>query len=412
LPVWHREGIANEVVVMASPKVKTIKVGDRTRYRFVVDIGADPQTGKRRQLTRTYDSKRHAERELARVLNEVNRGTYTGPSKVTVEEYLKGWLRSATRGKSPNTESAYRHGIQPARDRLGAIPLQKLTTAHVEDLIDWMLTAGRKRGGKPGTGLSPRATQITLGKLKSALDDAVHRRLVPFNVAAPVKCPPQNRSRRTPWSPEEVGTFLASLAGDRLHAPMLLSLIGMRPEEVCGLRWTDVDLDVEALVIANVRTLVWTEHGGQVVEKEPKTEAGNRTLPLPEPVVAALRAFKATQAAERLAAGSAYQASGYVLIDELGQPFKTDQLRRAAYRLMRHAGVRQVRLYDARHACLTYLSVSGVPAPIVSAWAGHADLSMAQRVYVHPSAKDLEQGRAALNVLLGTAATRTNRGKP
>ena len=306
------------------------------------------------------------------------------------------------RGKSPNTDSAYRHGLQPARDRLGALPLQKLTTAHVEDLIDWMLTSGRRRGGRPGTPLSSRSAQITLGKLKSALDDAVHRRLVPFNVAAPVKCPPQVKTKRTPWSPDEVRTFLASLTGDRLHAPMLLSLIGMRPEEVCGLRWAeDVDLDAETLTIANVRTLVWTVDGGQVVEKEPKTDAGNRTLPLPVPVAAGLRAFKATQAAERLAAGEAYESSGHVLVDELGRPFKTDQLRRAAYRLMKRANVRRVRLYDARHACLTYLSVSGVPAPIVGAWAGHADLSMAQRVYVHPSARDLEQGRDALNLLLG-----------
>lgn len=66
---------------------------------------------------------------------------------------------------------------------------------------------------------------------------------------------------------------------------MLLSLIGMRPEEVCGLRWAeDVDLETETLTIANVRTLVWTENdGGQVVEKGPKTDAGNRTLPLPSP---------------------------------------------------------------------------------------------------------------------------------
>ena len=51
-------------------------------------------------------------------------------------------------------------------------------------------------------------------------------------------------------------------------------------------------------------------------------------------------------------------------------------------------------------AYLTYLATNGIPAPIVSAWAGHSDLSMAQRVYVHPSAKDLEQGRDALSVLL------------
>jgi transposase len=36
---------------MASPQIKTIQVGDQTRYRFVVDIGTDPVTGKRRQLS-------------------------------------------------------------------------------------------------------------------------------------------------------------------------------------------------------------------------------------------------------------------------------------------------------------------------------------------------------------------------
>jgi integrase len=44
---------------------------------------------------------------------------------------------------------------------------------------------------------------------------------------------------------------------------------------------------------------------------------------------------------------------------------------------MAAANVRKVRPYDARHACLTYLATNGVPAPIVSAWAGHSDLSMA-----------------------------------
>jgi integrase len=131
-------------------------------------------------------------------------------------------------------------------------------------------------------------------------------------------------------------------------------------------------------------------------------KAGRRALPLPAPVTAALCSFKATQAAERLAAGAAHQGTGYVLVDELGQPFKTDQLRRAAYKLMRRAGGRKVRLYDAWHACLTHLLVSGVPDVIVSAWAGHADLSMAKKVYAHPSAKDLEQGRDVLAALLGS----------
>jgi integrase len=154
------------------------------------------------------------------------------------------------------------------------------------------MVGGPSAAGADGAGIARREGACRCPRLASRIAPAqpqrdragraVHRRLVVFNVAAPVKCPSQVKTKRIPWSPEEVRAFLASLAGDRLHAPMLLSLIGMRPEEVCGLRWTeDVDLDQETLTISNVRTLTWTEHGGQVVEKGPKTEAGERTLPLP-----------------------------------------------------------------------------------------------------------------------------------
>ncbi len=47
-----------------------------------------------------------------------------------------------------------------------------------------------------------------------------------------------------------------------------------------------------------------------MVEKDAKTDAGMRTLPQPVPVLKALKAFKATQAAERLAAGEGYEESG------------------------------------------------------------------------------------------------------
>ncbi|HET9255557.1 MAG TPA: tyrosine-type recombinase/integrase [Pseudonocardiaceae bacterium] len=68
---------------------------------------------------------------------------------------------------------------------------------------------------------------------------------------------------------------------------------------------------------------------------------------------------------------------------------------------MATAEVRKVRPYDARHSVLTYLATNGVPDVIVSAWAGHADLSLVKRVYVHPTVKDLEQGRDKLAELLG-----------
>jgi site-specific recombinase XerD len=159
-----------------------------------------------------------------------DRRIYAAPTKVTVGEQVEVHLRSATRGKEAATIRNYRDALRPVQERLGAVPLQKLTTARVEDLVDWMLSSGRKRGGKPSTGLSPRSVQLMLSRLRSLLDDAVHRRLIEFNVAAPVKCPAQVRTQREPWTEHEVRQFLASLTGHRLHATMLLALLGLRPQ--------------------------------------------------------------------------------------------------------------------------------------------------------------------------------------
>jgi len=348
--------------------IKPVQVGDRTRYRSCRHRPR-PDIGKRRQKTHTFDKKREAVAELARIRHEVNKGLFVGPSKLTTDTMCTDYLRSATRGKEVATVRNYHDAMRPVRERLGAVPLQKLTTAHIEDMVDWMLTAGRKRGGKPGTGLGPRSVQLTLSRLRAMLDDAVRRRLVPFNVAAPVKCPAQKRTAREPWTEVEVKTFLRSPAvrEDRLRPIMILSLMGLRPAETCGLRWAeDIDLDADTLTVRH-----HPHDGGRRGGREgPEVRGREADTAAPEPVAAALRTLKATQAREQLAAGpDAYAASGRVLADELGQPCKTDWLRRATYRLMAAAEVRKVRPYDARHACLTYLAANGVPLHIVAAWA-------------------------------------------
>lgn len=387
---------------MASPKIRAIEVGGKNRYRFVVDIGIDPITGKRKQVTRTFDLRREAQAELAKILNEIQTGDYARPTKVTVEAYIDEWLRSATRGRERATVRNYEDAMRPVRERLGARQLQKLTTTDVEDLVDWQLTSGRRRGGTPGTGLSPRSVQLTLSRLKAALDAAVHRRLVPYNVAAPVKCPAQVQAIREPWVEDDIKGFLAAL-DERMRPIMMMSLIGLRPEEVCGLRWSDVDLDAGTLKVTNVRTLVATDHGLEVVEKGTKTTAGRRTLPLFEPLTSALRTLRVHQGAERLAAGpEAYEHTGYVLVDELGRPQRTDWLRRRFRKLSADAGLRRVRLYDARSAALTFLHREGVPLSVIAKWAGHADDGLtALKHYIRMNIEDLQVPAEAFAKLFG-----------
>ncbi|MFD8967718.1 tyrosine-type recombinase/integrase [Streptomyces sp. NPDC059568] len=389
---------------MADP-IKKIALGDGTvRYRFVIDVGKDPQTGKRKQLTVTKDTRTEAEAEHSRIKYQRSQGTFVAPSKMTVGQLVDVWLKEATKDVELATKRSYEDAMRYVRVRLGKKPAQELNEEDVDALITWMLTEARRIGGKPGTGLSVRTCELTLGRLRSVLSLGIRRQILTRNVAEYVKIPraarkeaKRKKRQRTPWDQDEVKGFLAYCSGHRLHAVMLLSLIGLRPAEVVGLRWMDVDLEHGTVRIEITRTLVV----GEVVEKDTKSEAGDRGLPLPEVVWQALRAFHTRQLRERLKAGKGYEASGRVVVDDLGGDWKTDKLRREAYKLMASAGVRKTRLYDARHACLSWMANNGVPDTVVSAWAGHSDLSFTKRTYVHPDPQSLKAGSEKLMELLG-----------
>lgn len=215
---------------------------------------------------------------------------------------------------------------------LGHERLQELTEDDIEALIDWMLSSARRIGGKPGTGVSVRTVSLTLGRLRAALNLAIRQQLVARNVAQFVTIPRQARKEakarqkaRVPWTQDEVQAFLKHVSGHRLYAVMLLSLIGLRPAEVCGVRWIDVDLGTGTISVEITRTLA----AGVVIEKDTKSEAGERALPLPAPVLAALKAFRTVQAREKLAAGKGYEHTGRVVVDELGREVKTRERSRA-----------------------------------------------------------------------------------
>jgi integrase len=377
--------------------------GGLVRWRFRVDVGEKPRTRNgqpvlngsgrpvmmRDQRTYTFDTQKEARDARAAIVADLAKGTYVKPTKTGVNEFLDSWLASVSRDIERATASNYGHALIPVRERLGYRVLQSLVEADIEGLVDWMLASGRRRGGTPGTSLSVRSVRLTLGRLRTALNAAVRQQLVLRNVAlfvtiprSAVKAEAAGRVARTPWTQDEVRAFLSGIRDERLYPVLLLSLMGLRPAEVCGLRWVDVDLAAGTIAVGeNTRTLV----DGQIDEKGAKSVAGRRLLPLPKTVADALKAFHKAQAAEKLQAGEAYRATGYVLVDEHGEPVRTDWLRRQAHRLMAKVGVRTVRLYEARHACLTYLGAIGVPDVVIAAWAGHADGgTLAKHTYIHP----------------------------
>jgi len=152
------------------------------------------------------------------------------------------------------------------------------------------------------------------------------------------------------------------------------------------------DLAAGTVTIGRARVLV----NARVIVKEPKSERGFRTLPLDEQLADALRSLHKRQAAERLAAGQAYEASGYVVTDELGAAPSPEWFSDEFHRLAATAGVPRIRLHDGRHTVNSLMAAAGVPPHIRAAWCGHTEAVNAA-VYTHARPEDMAVASAALS---------------
>jgi integrase len=368
------------------PQIKKIEVLDRktgkmvVRYQLTVDAGIDTQTGKRRQVRRRYATEKLARDGLAEVTSAAATGTFVPRKPVTVEELCEDWLASLHNARA-TTVNAYRYSLAPLRERHGDLPAQKLTRPDLDKLLIALRGGGVKTAkGQPRRAWSARSLNKAVDAWRGALAYGVERRELSHNVAASMKKVPRVRREMATYTPDEIGRLLRGADKDRNGHLWYLALSGLRRGEVAGLRWADVDLDAGTVTIARNRVQAGA---GNVVENEPKTLSSCRTLPLDEGLIAVLKRASARYAQERLALGVEHADSGYVAVTETGEPYTPDTLTRMWHKMAKAAGVRPIRLHDARHSCGTALHLRGVPLAVIAKWLGHADAATTARIYAH-----------------------------
>jgi integrase len=364
-------------------QIKRIELADRdggrpvVRYQLTVDVGV--VNGKRKQLHKRYATEREARDALDAVRGDVAKGTYVHPSKVTLAEACQDWL-AAKHGLKPSTLHGHRVNLAAALAELGDIEVQKLTKRHVDDLVTALRAGGLPSPtGKRRKPWSPRSVNYMLGLLTAVLRDQMRQGHVVRNVAELVDRVPADAKPADTFTPTELQRVLDHIEGDRYAIAWQLALTGLRRGEVAGLRWSDIDLAARTLQISSTRL----RFGKHLVEDTPKSRAGRRTLPIPDHMAAALRTARAIQAADRLALGEDYEASGYVVVDEAGVALSPHALTSRWARMLKAAGVRHIRFHDARHTCGTLMHLQDVPIAVISAWLGHASKAFTMATYVH-----------------------------
>lgn len=356
----------------------TIRRRSKGSWTIILNAGID-DNGKRRQIWRTVRGLRaDAEKELRRLLSDMDAGAFVEPSKMTVAEYLEKWLTNVKATVATRTFERYqeiaRVHLAPA---LGKVPLLKLQPLQIESYYAQALESGR-RDGKGG--LSRRTVLHHHRVLREALGRAVKLRLLIRNAADAVE-PPKPDHKEMRALDQSAAVRLLNIAKDRrIYLPVLLAITtGMRRGEISGLRWTDVDLRKGKVSVT--QSIEETADGCHA--KPPKTAKGRRTIALPSLAVEALKAHKVEQAKIRLFMGSAFHDRGLVLCHPDGAIYAPDTITRGFRKLIAGTEFKGLRFHDLRHTHATQLLRQGVHPKIVSERLGHATIAITLDTYSH-----------------------------
>ena len=342
---------------------------------------------------------------LTKALRDRDQGLRTvGDERQTLAAFLAGWLESKKHSlRSPRTWDRYeelmRLHVVPV---IGKVQLARLSPQHIERVQARMLSEVDAHG-QPA--YSPRTVGHVKTVLHTALEDALRKGLIQRNPTELVDAPHVPHREMQTWTPEQVRTFLATAEGDRLYTLYVLALsTALRQGELFGLRWADVDLERAEFTVTYARQR--SKLRGTRLDAEPKTANARRTLPLINTAglsaVEVLRAHRKRQAAERLAAGPAWQDNGLVFCNTIGGPLDPSNVDRHNFApIVKRAGVPLIRFHDLRHSAATNLLAAAVPVEVVSRMLGHSDIATTLRFYRHVRRDELHAAAEVMGKLLG-----------
>jgi integrase len=315
--------------------------------------------------------------------------------------------------RESSTVRGYRSKVARIVAVLGRHRLVRLSTTDVD----------RAYGRWLGEGLSPSSVHHLHRVLATALHQAAKWNYV--NLLATDRATPPSKRRTIPKVPSP-SVIRQLIAETEKKQPVLAAAIalaastGMRRGELLGLRWDDIDLDAEVIMVR--RSLKQAAAGPVWTAGDVKSHA-ERLVNLDPFSVAVLRRHREPVEGWALAAGVSVDPGGYVLSnDPTGrEPTKPDSLGQALHRATFHTcsaclgknrascskcgGTGKVRwctvgLHSLRHFSATQLVAAGVDIRTVAGRHGHSDPSVTLRTYSHAVPGRDRQAAEILGVVL------------
>jgi len=333
------------------------------------------QDGK--QHAATFARKADASAHLADMETTVRRGQWADPEAANVpfREYAEAWLAgNVKRGRiRPTTEAKYRglldRHILPT---FGDTYLSKISVATVRA---WYADLAAKH----------QPTAAGSYRLLATIFNSVVRDELLFRSPCKVEGGSRERSSERPVATVGECQTAVNATPPQFRAAIMLAAWGqLRRGEVLALRRRDINIKAGSVTVA--RAWLLTEQGRTILG-DPKTDAGKRTVHLPQHVIAAVE--------QHLDAHVRSDDDALLFPGTNGEPMHPRTFSRVWNTARAAVDRPDLRFHDLRHSGLTWVAQAGATTAELMRRGGHSSPVAANR-YQHASD---DRDRALADVL-------------
>ena len=359
----------------------------------------DPITGKRLYAYFYGDTKREVEAKMCQVFHDAIEIVTPNGRFVKVEyaqfydtricfgEWLDTWLTEYKQDSvAPSTYDSYRvivkHHLKPG---LGKIPLARITTDQIQNLLNSKSKDGARRDNRRG-GLSPSSILKIKIIISASIKQAVKNRLIPYNPADGVTPPRISSKEIRFFTIEEQKQFLQALEGHRLKALFTLALAtGMRKGELLALTWDCYNKDDATIYVTKSVGKVWDPKAEKYIRLigTTKTKSGMRMIPVLPQVATILESHRETQNIERQIARESYEDKNLIFCKADGTYMEPTSVNKDLFLLTKRVDIKQINFHALRHTFATRALEADIPARVVQEVLGHSDVAFTLNRYTH-----------------------------
>lgn len=320
--------------------------------------------------------RREVEKQVAILEADYRRNLITAAKKTTIKDLSEDYLDDHVRPRlAPRTisdyETIFNKRINPY---FGKKAVQDLTAADINRFFRKI----REKENLSGT------YQLKFyQQLHELLEYAKRNGIITINVCDLITPPKNDTGEAKYYELEDCGKLLKALKkfkDTKWKCFFMLSLYtGMRPGELIGLNWSDIDTDTLTVNAGSIQL-----KGQKCTRTEkPKTKKSVRKIYLPKEVIAALNRWKAEQAEYRLKFKNAWPEPEAIFTNELGYRIRIDRPSKRWKQFLLENNLKCLRLYGLRHTNATLMISQKMNVRDVSARLGHAQASTTLNIYAH-----------------------------